>query len=253
MLNFYNNSPLEQFKIKKVFNLGTPFFDISITNSAIFIFLAVGFVLTLFVVSLYKSYIIPQKWQSIAELCYEFIYNNFVMEIIGKRGDNLFPLILTLFFFIFSCNLIGMVPYTFTPTSHIIITFSLSMTFFLGFTLNGIRLHGFKFFNLFIPHGAPLVLVPFLIVFEIISYVVRVFSLAIRLFANLTAGHSLTKILAGFAWQMLLYGGTVTLLSIIPIAIIFAVVILELGVAFLQAYVFTVLTCIYIKDTIYLH
>ena len=164
-----------------------------------------------------------------------------------------FPLIFVIFIFILTCNLLGMIPYSFTVTSHIIVTFFLSLSIFIGVTIIGFAHHGIHFFSFFLPAGAPVVLGPFLVVIELISYISRAFSLAIRLFANMMSGHSLLKILAGFAWTMLSVGGIFYVIHLVPLIIVFIITGLEIGIAMLQAYVFTVLTCIYLNDSINLH
>lgn len=146
-----------------------------------------------------------------------------------------------------------MIPYSFTVTSHIIVTFGLSLSIFIGVTIIGFYTHRIHFFSILLPSGTPLALSFFLVVIELISYIARAFSLAIRLFANLMSGHSLLKILAGFAWTMLSIGGIFYLLSLIPLIVVFAVTGLEVGIAMLQAYVFTILTCLYLNDAIHLH
>ena len=147
----------------------------------------------------------------------------------------------------------GMIPYSFTVTSHIVVTLGLASMAFLGINIIGIRIHGLHLLSLFLPAGAPLALAPLLVIIELVSYSFRVISLALRLFANMMSGHCLLKILAGFAWTMLSAGGILTILHLLPLIVIFAIVGLELCIAFLQAYVFTVLLCIYLNDAISLH
>jgi len=196
--------------------------------------------------------IIPTRKQAFAESIYEFVLN-LVNENVGEKGNKYFPLIFVIFIFILTCNLLGMIPYSFTVTSHIIVTFFLSLSIFIGVTIIGFAHHGIHFFSFFLPAGAPVVLGPFLVVIELISYISRAFSLAIRLFANMMSGHSLLKILAGFAWTMLSVGGIFYVIHLVPLIIVFIITGLEIGIAMLQAYVFTVLTCIYLNDSINLH
>jgi len=146
-----------------------------------------------------------------------------------------------------------MIPYSFTVTSHIIVTFGLALGIFIGINVIGFSYHGLHFFSLFLPQGAPLALSPFLVLIELISYVFRVISLAVRLFANMMSGHALLKIISGFVWTMMSMGGLMIIVSLLPLAIIFALTGLELAIAFLQAYVFTLLVCIYLNDAIHLH
>jgi F-type H+-transporting ATPase subunit a len=146
-----------------------------------------------------------------------------------------------------------MIPYSFTSTSHLIVTFSLSVSIFIAVTIIGFQTHGIHFFSFLLPPGAPLALAPFLVVIELVSYSFRAISLGVRLFANMMAGHTLVKILSGFAWTMLSAGGIMYIASAIPFLVVFALTFLEIGVACLQAYVFTILTCIYLNDAIHLH
>ena len=185
-------------------------------------------------------------------MIYEFVVS-LVDEQIGSKGRKFFPLIFTIFVFLLFTNLIGMVPYSFTATSHLVVTFGLSLSLFIGVTIVGFQIHGVHFFSFLLPKGAPLALAPLLVVLELVSYCFRAVSLGVRLFANMMAGHTLVKILSGFAWTMLSVGGILTVASSIPFAIVFALTGLEIGVACLQAYVFTILTCIYLNDAINLH
>lgn len=242
-------SPLEQFSIVTFIPLGY----LSFTNSSFFMLLTTGLVSFLFyLVTINGGYLVPTRWQSFVEMIYEFVLN-LVEEQIGSAGKQYFPLIFTTFTFLLFSNLIGMIPYSFTTTSHIIVTFTLSISLFIAVTLIGFQKHGLHFFSFFLPGGAPLALAPFLVVIEVVSYSFRGISLGVRLFANLMAGHTLVKILAGFAWTMMSLGGILFVASFIPFAVVFALTFLEVGVAALQAYVFTILTCIYLNDAIHLH
>jgi len=195
---------------------------------------------------------VPSRWQSIVEMIYEFIAN-LIEEQIGNVGKKYFPLIFTTFTFILFSNLIGMIPYSFTTTSHFIVTFGLSVSIFIGVTIIGFQTHGIHFFSFLLPPGAPLGLAPFLVVIELVSYSFRAISLGVRLFANMMAGHTLVKILSGFSWAMLSAGGAISIAALVPFLVVFALTFLEVGVACLQAYVFTILICIYINDAIHLH
>jgi F-type H+-transporting ATPase subunit a len=247
------SSPLEQFTIVSLIPLHIGHFYFSFTNSSLFMFLATGFFL-LFCsfVTVQGGNLVPSRWQSFLEMIYEFVAN-LVEEQIGQSGKKYFPFIFTLFTFLLFSNLIGMIPYSFTTTSHLIVTFTLSVSVFLGVTLIGFQIHGIHFFSFLLPPGAPLALAPFLVVIELVSYSFRAISLGVRLFANMMAGHTLVKILSGFAWTMLSVGGIMYLVSAIPALVVFALIFLEVGVACLQAYVFTILTCIYLNDAIHLH
>jgi ATP synthase subunit 6 len=247
-------SPLEQFQQFVVIPFKiTSFLNFSILNSTLtqlwilFIFFLFTFVIYGFYTKWY-----PTKKQYLLENFFSFI-KNIVISNIGFNYLYFFPFIFFLFAFIFLCNLFGMVPFTFTLTSHIIITFMLSLTCFFGLTFLGCKKHGLHFFSLFLPEGVPLFISPFLIIIELISYFARVFSLGIRLFANMMAGHTLMKILAGFGWSMWSVGGLWIIFGFIPVIIIFLVTGLEIAISFLQAYVFIILVCIYINDCIHLH
>jgi len=246
-------SPLEQFTLITYLpiHFGTLYF--SFTNSSLFMSLSVGIFLTvLWLVTQGGGRFVPTRWQSVAESLYEFA-DTLVREQIGPKGRPFFPVIFTLFSFLLCQNLIGMIPYSFTTTSHLIVTFSLSCTVFLAMTFIGFQRHGIHFFSFLLPPGAPLALAPFLVVIEFVSYGFRAISLGVRLFANMMAGHTLVKILSGFAWTMFCAGGGLAVGSVIPFLVVFALMFLEVGVACLQAYVFTILTCIYLNDAIHLH
>lgn len=242
---FYLNSPLEQFQITPLIN----FLIIFITNSTfIFIFLALYLYIFIFILNKF----IPTVFQQIFEVIYNVIidlsYSN-----IGKNCKNYIPLIFSVFVFLLCCNLIGIIPYSFTITSHLAITFSLALTLYLGYNFIGIKKHKLKFLNLLLPSGASIFLVPLLVPIELISYIFRVISLPVRLFANMMAGHTLLKVIAGFAWKML-NGGLILFLSHFFILILLILLIgLELGVGIIQAFVFTILTCMYINDALNLH
>ena len=181
-----------------------------------------------------------------SELLYEFIAN-MINDNIGHKGQKFFPFIFTLFTFILFGNLLGMLPYSFTFTSHIIVTFALAMFIFLFITLIGIFMHGFKFFGLFVPKGVPMLMLPLMIPIEIISYLSRPISLSVRLFANMMAGHTMLKVFGGFVISLGIVGGW------LPLTFSVALTGLEILVAFLQAYVFAILTCIYLNDALNLH
>jgi len=237
--------PIHQFEIKKIVPLELNNIDISFTNSSMFMILAVLVVSIFLILSIKNKKVIPNRFQIISELLYEFIAN-MINDNIGHKGKKFFPFIFTLFTFILFGNLLGMLPYSFTFTSHIIVTFVLAMFIFLFITLIGIFMHGFKFFGLFIPKGAPMLMLPLMIPIEIISYLSRPISLSVRLFANMMAGHTMLKIFAGFVFSLGIFG-------IAPLIIDVALTALEVLIAILQAYVFTILTCIYLNESINLH
>jgi len=237
--------PIHQFEIKKIVPLELNNIDISFTNSSMFMILAVLVVSIFLILSIKNKKVIPNRFQIISELLYEFIAN-MINDNIGHKGKKFFPFIFTLFTFILFGNLLGMLPYSFTFTSHIIVTFVLAMFIFLFITLIGIFMHGFKFFGLFVPKGAPMLMLPLMIPIEIISYLSRPISLSVRLFANMMAGHTMLKIFAGFVFSLGIFG-------IAPLIIDVALTALEVLIAILQAYVFTILTCIYLNESINLH
>lgn len=246
-------TPLEQFSIFSIIPIRFGNLYFSFTNSSLYLFFATGLIILLFYLVTQKGgFLVPSRWQSLVEMIYEFVVS-LVDEQIGTKGRKFFPLIFTTFVFLLFTNLIGMIPYSFTATSHMVITFGLSVSLFIGITIVGFQVHGLHFFSFLLPKGAPLILAPLLVVLELVSYCFRAISLGVRLFANMMAGHTLVKILSGFAWTMLSVGGLLTVASFIPFGIVFALTGLEIGVACLQAYVFTILTCIYLNDAINLH
>lgn len=237
-------SPLEQFEILPIFRL--PFI---FTNSSLIIIIGLLYIYIFFLI---KNKFIPIRFQQVFEIIFnttiELSYAN-----IGKDGKHFVPLIFIVFFFLLLCNLIGMIPYSFTLTSHLIVTFTLSLTIYLGFNIISIKKHKLNFLNLLLPSGANIFLVPLLVPIELISYIFRVISLPVRLFANMMAGHTLLKVIAGFAWAMLNVNGFIFLAHFIPLLLLVFLVGLELGVALIQAYVFTILICMYINDALNLH
>lgn len=220
--------------------------DVSFTNSALFMVLAVVASYVFLVLGMGGRSLVPGRWQSLAEVTYEFVAN-MVRDNVGKEGARYFPFIFTLFMFVTLGNILGMVPYGFTYTSHIAVTGALALTVFIGVTIIGFARHGLHFLRMFFPHGAPILTAPILIPIELISYLSRPFSLSVRLFANMTVGHIMLKVLAGFIVTVPL------LLGIVPLAATIGITILEFGIAFLQAYVFTILSCIYLNDAINMH
>ena len=237
--------PIHQFEIKELIPLEIFEINISYTNSSLFMSLAIIFITLLLLLSIKNKSLIPSRLQSISEIFYEFI-SNMVSDNIGDKGRKFFPLIFTLFTFLLFGNMLGMLPYSFTFTSHIIVTFVLAMFIFLLVTLLGIFIHGFKFFGLFVPKGVPMIMLPLMIPIEIISYLSRPISLSVRLFANMMAGHTMLKIFAGFIVPLGIFG-------IAPLMVDVALTALEVLIAFLQAYVFTILTCLYLNEAINLH
>ncbi len=236
--------PMHQFEIKRLINLDFGAFDASFTNSSLWMIIIVGVVCLVLLSG--TSKIIPGRLQSVGELAYEFV-SGMMRDILGDSGRAYFPFVFTLFMFILAANMLGMIPYSFTVTSHIIVTFGLAAAVFIGATVIGFMKHGAGYLKLFVPSGVPSVLLPLLVVIETISYFTRPISLSVRLFANMMAGHTMLKVFAGFVVGMGILGGW------IPLAFMVALTGLEILVAFLQAYVFAVLTCIYLNDAINLH
>lgn len=240
------HSPLAQFEIRRLVPLQFGGYDLSFTNSAAFMVLAAVLITVFFTATLGARAMVPGRLQSLQEMAYEMIAG-MLRDNVGSEGRPYFPFIFTLFMFILFCNLIGMIPFTFTVTSHIIVTFALALVVFVGVTIIGFARHGFRFLGLFVPSGVPMALLPVLVPIEVISYFVRPISLSVRLFANMMAGHTMLKVFAGFVISLGLAGGWAPLLFIV------ALTGLEIGIAILQAYVFTILTCLYLNDAIHLH
>jgi len=239
------HSPLEQFVIKPIIPLEIGGVDVSFTNSALFMTISVVLVSIFLVLGMRRSDIVPGRWQVAVELSYEFIAG-LLRDTVGTDGRKYFPIVFTLFMFVLLGNLLGMVPYSFTFTSHIAVTFAMAIVIFIGVTILGFVRHGMHFFSFFAPPGTPVVMLPLLVPIEIISYLSRPISLSVRLFANMLAGHTLIKVIAGFI-ALLGFAG------ILPFALVVALTGLEILIAFLQAYVFAILTCLYINDAIHLH
>ena len=239
------SSPLHQFEIHRLVPIHVGGIDLSYTNSALFMTVAVVAITAFFLLSMSGARAVPTRWQSTAELLYEFIAN-MIRDNVGSAGRPYFPFIFALFMFVLFGNVIGMIPYSFTFTSHIIVTFALALFIFVGVTLIGLFRHGLHFFSFFAPKGMPLPLQLILIPIEVLSYVIRPMTLSVRLFANMMAGHTMLLIFSGFVVALGIFG-------IFPLALNIFFILLELLVAVLQAYVFTILTCIYLNDAIHLH
>lgn len=245
--------PLHQFQITPIIPIRIGDLDVSFSNSALSMAIVVALITLLLVYGMRGRALIPGRLQSAAELFYEFIAN-MVRENAGPDARRYFPFVFSLFMFILFGNMLGMVPGAFTFTSHIIVTFALALTVFTFVTLLALIKHGLHFFSFFMPHGAPVALAPILIPIEVLSYLSRPVSLSIRLFANMMAGHTMLKVFAGFS--VLLgagLGGLGYAVGLVPVIINVALVGFEILVAFLQAYVFTILTCLYIRDALELH
>lgn len=196
--------------------------------------------------------IVPTRYQSLLEISYNEV-NNMVKENIPHGGSRFFPFILTLFFFLALINLIGLIPYTFTPTSHGAVAFGLSFSIFIGSSFIAIQKFGVDYFSMFMPAGAPMAMAPFLILIEFISHLAKAISLGLRLAANITAGHLLFAILSSFIWTMMTSISFLSFVGLFPLAIALFITILEIAVALIQAYVFCLLTTIYLNDSVHLH
>lgn len=252
-------NPLEQFSIFSIFNLftissQTSYVNLAFTNSSYF--LLINCIIFLFLVNLLifntNGTIIPNRFQFFLESLYDVVLN-MIIDSIDSKSIKYFNWIFSIFILLLLTNLSGMVPYSFTVTSHIIITFWLALGLFIGINIIAIRKHKINFLSLFLPPGAPLSLAPLLVGIEILSYFIRVISLSVRLFANMMSGHILLKVLLGFSWVMMTTNEILYLVHFIPLFIVFLLLGLEVGVALVQAYVFTILLCIYLNDAIHLH
>lgn len=244
------NDPIHQFQISKIVPIEIGGLDFSFTNSSLFmVATAVGAAAFLYLTTSSRG-LIPSRMQSISEMSYEFIAN-MLRDSAGTAGMKFFPLVFSLFMFVLVANLFGMFPYFFTVTSHIIVTFALAMLVIGTVIVYGFWKHGFGFLKLFVPHGIPGVLIPLVVLIEVISFLSRPISLSVRLFANMLAGHITLKVFAGFVTSLSAMGAVGIAGSILPLAMTVALTGLEFLVAFLQAYVFAVLTCMYLNDAIH--
>jgi F-type H+-transporting ATPase subunit a len=240
-------NPMTQFNVHRIgpeIKIGA--FDISFTNASLFMILSSVAILLIFNIGSKKNSLLPNKIQLLAELSYTFV-SKMISDTAGSKAKPYFAFIFSLFMFVLFCNMFGMIPYTFTVTSHIIVTFVLASFIFIGVTVIGFIKHGFGYLKLFVPSGVPAILLPLIVVIEIISYLSRPISLSVRLFANMMAGHTMMKVFVGFVISLGIVGGW------LPLSFSVALTGLEILVAFLQAYVFAILTCIYLNDAINLH
>jgi F-type H+-transporting ATPase subunit a len=246
------HSPIEQFALKTIVPLKLFGFDASITNSTLFMLLTVGLICAFLYYAMQGAQRVPGRIQSVAEMLYEFVATTVRDNLDdGKDGKRFFPFVFALFAFVLVANLLGMIPGFFTITSHIIITAALALLVIGVVIAYGFFNHGIGFLRLFVPSGVPMVLMPLLVPIEIISFISRPVSLSVRLFANMLAGHIALKIFAGFVATLLAAAGAWKVLSILPLGLTVALSALELLVAFLQAYVFAVLTCVYLSDAVH--
>ena len=253
---FYIHSPLDQFEIRDLIMLNIPLLgDISLSFTSITLYLTLGSLLVLFLNNIEGSLtkLLSNKWTVTRDSVYDTVHSIVRGQINNTYGQLYFPFIYTLFLFILANNLIGMVPYSFSSTSHFVLTFSLSFTIVIGATILAFQRHGLELFSLFVPAGCPLALLPLLVLIEFISYLSRNISLGLRLGANILSGHMLLNILSGFTYKIMNSGILNFFLGLVPLSFIIAFSGLELGIAFIQAQVFVVLSCSYIKDGLDLH
>jgi F-type H+-transporting ATPase subunit a len=242
-----HNSPLAQFELHTIIPISLFGYDISLTNSGVFMLMSVLLIATFFLIATKHINInTPSRTQISAELVYRLIADMLGTNV-GEKGKPFIPIIFSVFLFILLCNLLGLMPYSFTVTSHISITFTLAMMIFILVTLVGFIKHGFKFFSLFVPHGIPLWLAPLLFVIELFAFLARPISLSLRLVANMIAGHVLLKVIAGFMVSLMF------ILKPLPLPLMVILFGFELFVAILQAYIFTLLSCVYLSDAVNLH
>ena len=243
--------PLEQFEIHPIVPLHIGNWDVSFTNSSLWMCIVTAGVTLFMTLGMSRASLVPGRMQSMVEMTYMFVADT-IRSVAGTAGLKFFPFVFTLFTFILFANIFGLIPGAFTVTSHIIVTFALGMFVILMVVVVGLWKHGFRFFSLFVP-DVPAVMLILLIPIEIISFLTRPVSLAVRLFANMLAGHTMLKVFGGFVVSLGTAGGVFTALSIAPFLAIVGVSALELLVAGLQAYVFAILTCIYLNDALHLH
>nr|YP_010632623.1 ATP synthase subunit 6 [Lepraria normandinoides]WBP63412.1 ATP synthase subunit 6 [Lepraria normandinoides] len=253
---FITRSPLDQFEIRNFLSLDAPVLanlHLSLTNIGLYLTIAACIILVLNLSATNYNKVIANNWSISQESIYATIHSIVINQINANKGQVYFPFIYALFIFILVNNLIGMVPYSFASTSHFVLTFFISFTVVLGATILGFQKHGLKFFSLFVPAGCPLGLLPLLVLIEFISYLARNVSLGLRLAANILSGHMLLNILSGFAYNIMTSGFIYFFVGLIPLVFIIAFSGLELGIAFIQAQVFVVLSSSYIKDALDLH
>lgn len=243
--------PIEQFEIKPLLHLGEiGGHQISLTNSTVYMFVTVGVICVFMLFPTRRSALVPGRWQSSAEMMFEFVAKT-IRGNAGEEGMRFFPLVFSLFSFILVANLLGMMPYSFTVTSHLVITAALAMMVFLTATIFGIVQNGFGFLRLFVPSGVPAYIVPFIIPIEVISYLSRPVSHSVRLFAVMLAGHIMLKVFASFVVGLSSLGALGVLGAVMPLLMVVTLTALELLMSVIQAYVFTMLTCMYLNDALH--
>ena len=239
-----STNPMHQFNVYRIgpeISLGNV--DISFTNASLFMIISALTIISVLFVGTRRKAIVPTKIQLLTELSYTLV-SKMISDTAGSKAKPYFPFVFSLFMFVLFCNMLGMLPYSFTVTSHIIVTFALAAVIFVGVTIIGFVNHGIGYLKLFIPSGVPLFLLPLIVIIEIISYLSRPVSLSVRLFANMMAGHTMLKVFGGFVISLGILGG------LLPLSFTVALTGLEILIAFLQAYVFAILTCIYLNDAL---
>ena len=244
------NDPISQFQIVQLVDINVGGMDLSFTNSSFFMALTVGTISAFLIAATRGRGLVPNRLQSVAEMSYEFVAST-LRSSAGSEGMRFFPFVFSLFMFILVANLLGMFPYFFTVTSHIIVTFAMAMLVMLTVVIYGLMKNGLGFFKLFLPSGVPVFLIPLVSMIEVISFLSRPISLSVRLFANMLAGHITLKVFAGFVVSLGTFGFVGWLGAVLPFAMTIALTALEFLVAFLQAYVFAVLTCMYLNDALH--
>ena len=242
-----STNPMHQFNVYRIgpeISFGNV--DISFTNASLFMMISALAIISVFFAGTKRKAIVPTKIQLLTELSYTLI-SKMISDTAGSKAKPYFPFVFSLFMFVLFCNMLGMLPYSFTVTSHIIVTFALAAIIFIGVTIIGFVNHGVGYLKLFIPSGVPVVLLPIIVIIEMISYLARPVSLSVRLFANMMAGHTMLKVFGGFVISLGIIGGW------LPLSFTVALIGLEVLIAFLQAYVFAILTCIYLNDALNLN
>ena len=241
------SNPMQQFTVHRIGpEIKIAGIDLSFTNASLFMVISASIILLFLFLASKEKKLIPSKIQLIGEMSYTFVAK-MISDTAGSKAKPYFPFIFSLFMFVLFCNMVGMLPYSFTVTSHIIVTLIMALFIFVAVTIIGFAKHGFRYLSIFVPSGVPTVLLPLITVIEIISYLSRPVSLSVRLFANMMAGHTMLKVFGGFVISLGLLGGW------LPLGFSIALTGLEILVAFLQAYVFAILTCIYLNDALNLH
>jgi F-type H+-transporting ATPase subunit a len=247
------HSPMEQFEINALVPLNIGGFDVSFTNSSLWMLLAVVSSAAFLTMGVKRDGIIPGRLQSVVEIFYDFIMRQTLLPVMGDEGRKFFPFVFTLFIFIFFTNFLGLLPYSFTVTSHVAVTFAMALLVFAVVLVVGFFTHGLRFLTLFVPSGVPAWIMPVIVPIEVISFLSRPISLSLRLAANMLAGHTMLKVFAGFVVSLLGAGGVFSVLSVAPLLAGVALTALEVLVAAVQAWVFAMLTCIYLNEAVHLH